>query len=87
MPRLLGSGYRVRVLVRDPARLQGRTWLDKVELVTGDALLPETLAAAFKDISVSYYLIHGKQSGQLNGDFACVSCLLKTTARRQRASN
>ena len=34
VPRLLDAGYRVRVLVRDPARLQGRSWLDKVEVVT-----------------------------------------------------
>ena len=27
VPRLLEAGYRVRCLVRDPARLQGRPWL------------------------------------------------------------
>ena len=26
VPRLLEAGYRVRVLVRDPARLQGLSW-------------------------------------------------------------
>ena len=38
VPRLIEAGYRVRVLVRDPARLQGRSWLDKVEVVTGDEI-------------------------------------------------
>ena len=28
VPRLLERGYAVRVLVRDPGRLQGRAWLD-----------------------------------------------------------
>jgi uncharacterized protein YbjT (DUF2867 family) len=27
VPRLLEAGYRIRCLVRDPTRLQGRPWL------------------------------------------------------------
>jgi len=68
VPRLLEAGYRVRVLVRDPARLQGRAWLDKVEVVTGDALTAGTLTEALKNVSVAYYLIHGKQGGKDNAD-------------------
>lgn len=64
VPRLLDAGYCVRVLVRDPARLHGRPWLDKVEVVTGDALSPETLTAALKGISIVYYLIHGRQGNK-----------------------
>ena len=45
-PRLLQAGYQVRCLVRDPERLQGRPWLDQVEVVAGDVLQPETLAPA-----------------------------------------
>lgn len=67
-PRLLDAGYRVRVLVRDAARLQGRAWLKRVEVVTGDALQPETLAAALQDVSVAYYLIHGMQGGKVNAE-------------------
>ena len=33
VPRLLEAGYRVRCLVRDPARLLGRAWVDQVEIV------------------------------------------------------
>ena len=50
VPRLLQAGYRVRCLVRDPGRLQGRPWLDQVELVTGDVLHPETLPAAMDGV-------------------------------------
>ena len=32
LPWLLEAGYRVRCLVRDPARLQGRPWLEQVEV-------------------------------------------------------
>ena len=31
VPRLLDAGYRVRCLVRDPARLQGRAWAARVD--------------------------------------------------------
>lgn len=64
VPRLIEAGYRVRVLVRDPARLQGRSWLNKVEVISGDALLPEMLLTALKDVSIVYYLIHGRQGGK-----------------------
>jgi uncharacterized protein YbjT (DUF2867 family) len=68
VPRLLEAGYRVRVLVRDPARLDGRPWLEQVEVVTGDALTEGTLNEALKDVSIAYYLIHGKQGGRDNAE-------------------
>lgn len=64
VPRLLEAGYRVRCLARDPARLQGRTWLERVEVAAGDALNLESLLAAMGDVSVAYYLIHGMQGGK-----------------------
>lgn len=57
-PRLLERGHRVRVLVRDPDRIQGRPWVNEVEVVHGDLLEPETLAAAFEGIEAAYYLVH-----------------------------
>jgi len=64
VPRLLEAGCRVRCLARDPARLQGRTWLERVEVAAGDALDRESLVAAMEDVSVAYYLIHGMQGGR-----------------------
>ncbi|MEJ2557270.1 MAG: SDR family oxidoreductase [Anaerolineae bacterium] len=58
VPRLLEAGCRVRCLVRDPARLEGRPWLEQVEIVQGDVLKPETLPAALADVAAAYYLIH-----------------------------
>jgi len=66
VPRLLESGYRLRVLVRDPARLKGLPWLDLAEVVRGDVLKPETLPAAMAGVSAAYYLIHSMKSG---GDY------------------
>ncbi len=62
VPRLLDEGYPVRVLARDPSRLLGRSWSDRVEVVEGDALKEETLSAAMEGVSTVYYLIHSMSS-------------------------
>ena len=67
VPRLLRRGHRVRVLVRDPTRLAGRPWSDRVEVVQGNLLQPETLEGVFDDIDTAFYLIHSMYGG---ADFA-----------------
>ncbi len=64
VPRLLQAGVRVRVLVRDPRRLEGRDWADRVEIVAGDVLRPETLGAALAGVGVAYYLVHSMAGGE-----------------------
>jgi uncharacterized protein YbjT (DUF2867 family) len=66
VPRLLEAGYRVRVLARDPGRLQGRPWLEQVDVYKGDVLAAETLEPAMADVSAAYYLIHSMRG---NPDF------------------
>ncbi|MBL8132033.1 MAG: SDR family oxidoreductase [Anaerolineae bacterium] len=61
---LLAMGYRVRVMVRDPMRLQGRSWLAQVDVVQADVLQPEMLDAALANIDVAYYLIHSMRGGE-----------------------
>ena len=63
VPRLLAQGHRVRCLVRDPARLQGRPWHSDVEIVAGDVLQPASLAAAMQGVSAAYYLVHSMAAG------------------------
>lgn len=63
IPRLLEAGYPLRVLVRDSSRLQGRDWIDQVEVFQGDVLKPETLLPALEGVSATYYLIHSMMSG------------------------
>src|SRR5512136_2083569 len=58
VPRLLDAGHRVRVLARDPARLAGRPWLRRVEVVQGDVLAPRTLRPAMHGVGAAYYLVH-----------------------------
>lgn len=62
-PRLLQGGWDVRCLVRDPDRLDGRPWTGRAEIVRGDVLRPETLAAALQGVRFAYYLVHGMAGG------------------------
>ncbi len=64
VPLLLEMNCRVRVLVRDPVGIQGRSWLDEVDIVQGDVLKPDTLDAALAGIDVAYYLIHSMRGGE-----------------------
>jgi uncharacterized protein YbjT (DUF2867 family) len=63
VPRLLAAGHHVRCMVRDPDRLQGRPWRDQVEVVRGDVLDAETLAAPLDRVEVAYYLVHSLGGG------------------------
>lgn len=57
VPMLLESGHKVRVLVREPRKLERRKWIG-VEVIKGDVLKPATLAAALDGIDIAYYLVH-----------------------------
>jgi len=67
VPRLLERGHTVRVMVRDPSRIEGRAWAPNVEVVRGDLSLDETLEPALRGIDVAYYLVHSMYGGS---DFA-----------------
>ncbi len=64
VPRLLDRGHDVRVMVRDPARIAGREWSDRVEIVRGDIEDPATLGPVLAGIEAAYYLIHLMGSGR-----------------------
>lgn len=57
-PRFVAEGQPVRVLARDPMRLEGKPWQAKVEVAVGDVFQPETLRAAMRGVTVAYYMIH-----------------------------
>ena len=61
---LLEKGIEVRVLVRDASRIEGRSWLGKVEICVGDLLKPQTLPAALEGIDTAYYLVHSMYGGK-----------------------
>lgn len=67
VPRLLEAGHEVRVLVRDPHRIEGRPWASLVQTVVGDLLDPKTLVDACREVDSAYYLVHSMWRGP---DFA-----------------
>ena len=65
LARLEREGRRVRCLVRQPEHLRSRV-ASGTEIVRGDLLKPDTLAAGMHDVQTAYYLIHSMGS---TGDF------------------
>ncbi len=63
VPRLLRQGHTVRVLVRDPSRIAGRSWSDRVHVRQGNLLESSTLEGAFDSIDAAYYLVHSMREG------------------------
>jgi uncharacterized protein YbjT (DUF2867 family) len=66
VPMLLKTGYQVRCLARDPARLQGR--FDNAEVIAGDLLDEKSLQTTFNDVDTAFYLVHSMSTVQR--DFA-----------------
>jgi uncharacterized protein YbjT (DUF2867 family) len=66
VPRLLDAGHDVRVLVRNPRKLQDVPWSDRVEVAEGDLQDADAVAAAVAGIEAVYYLAHAMGA---DGDF------------------
>ena len=64
VPRLLDRGFAVRAMARNPDRLDGVDWHDRVEAVRGDLGEPDSLTAAFDGVDVVYYLVHSMGSAK-----------------------
>jgi uncharacterized protein YbjT (DUF2867 family) len=67
VPRLVAAGHEVRASARDAEGLSGRGW--DAELISADALRPETLGPALDGIEILYYLVHSMAAG---GGFAAL---------------
>ncbi|MCV7215978.1 DUF2867 domain-containing protein [Mycobacterium crocinum] len=67
VPRLLEEGFAVRALARTPDKLNGVPWRDKIEIARGDLTDADSLAEAFTDVDVVYYLVHSMGT---SADFA-----------------
>lgn len=63
IPRLLDSGYKVRAIARNPLRLKGRAWFNKIDIIQADVTSPKTLAQALDGVHTAYYLIHNMSHG------------------------
>lgn len=67
VPRLLAAGLPVRASARDPRVLEARGWTG-VETVAADALAPDTLAEALREVDTAYYLVHSMAAGRGFGE-------------------
>jgi uncharacterized protein YbjT (DUF2867 family)/tryptophan-rich sensory protein len=68
VPRLLADGWRVRVLTRRRASLEGRPWLDDVEVAEGDVSSEVDMRAALSGVDAAWYLVHSMDD---RPDFEC----------------
>ena len=58
VPRLLDEGWAVRVLTRRRASLEGRPWLDRVEVAEGDVSSESDMRKALSGVDAAWYLVH-----------------------------
>jgi len=63
VPELLARGYKVRVMVRAPSPAYQELW-PGVEIAAADALDPDRLQDALRDVDTAYYLIHSLLLGR-----------------------
>lgn len=59
------AGNYVKVLTRDPKRLQGKPWAAAVEVISGDLKSKTVCKQALNGVDVAYYLAHSMGHGKL----------------------
>ena len=80
VPNLLQRGHRVRCIVREPRKLEARSWRSdpRVEIIRSDLVHAEPLASHMRECSAAYYLIlpvidsgrtHAESDHQLASNF------------------
>jgi uncharacterized protein YbjT (DUF2867 family) len=67
LQRLLQRGHSLRVVVRDPRRVRGHGWDERVEVVQGDLSDAASLRGVGDGMDAAYYLVHAMYGGE---DFA-----------------
>jgi uncharacterized protein YbjT (DUF2867 family) len=83
VPKLLEEGYAVRVLAREPRRLEGVPWHDAVDIMQGDLQERSDVARAVEGIDVLYYLVHSMSSA---GNFEEVERTVATLVAEEAAA-
>ncbi|CAM3193255.1 NAD(P)-dependent oxidoreductase [Mycobacterium intermedium] len=74
VPALLSEGHRVRLLARDPSKLDDVPWRDKVDVFQGDVSDADSVRTALEGQQVLYYLVHSMMRPdfvQFDHDAAC----------------
>jgi uncharacterized protein YbjT (DUF2867 family) len=88
VPELLGAGYSVRCMARDPGKLSDRPWSDHAEIAVADVMDQAAVRAALEGVDVAYYLIHSLGTGasfeQRDRDAAATFVAAAVSARVKR---
>jgi len=58
VPRLLDTGWSVKVLTRRRSSLDDRPWIDRVEVVEGDVSSARDMRQALSGVDAAWYLVH-----------------------------
>ena len=61
---LIEDDRDVRILVRDPHKVMGQPWANKVHIFTGNADKYEDLLGALNGVHTAYYLLHSINLGK-----------------------
>ncbi|MSW98534.1 MAG: NAD(P)H-binding protein, partial [Actinobacteria bacterium] len=62
--QLLAEKLHVRVMVRDPKKIAGQSWIDEVEVAVANADNFEDVSKALTGIHTVFYLMHSINMGQ-----------------------
>jgi uncharacterized protein YbjT (DUF2867 family) len=83
VPKLLAQGHSVRVLAREPHRLDDVPWHSEVEIIAGDLQNRADVREAVLSIDVLYYLVHSMSSA---GNFEEVERTVATLVAEESAA-
>ncbi|MBE27808.1 MAG: NAD(P)-dependent oxidoreductase [Euryarchaeota archaeon] len=62
VPKLLNLNFSVRVLVRNPQRIENKIWFNNVDVFKGNVLNQKSIDGLFEGVEVAYYLIHSMEN-------------------------
>ena len=81
-PRLLDAGYSVRCLVRSPAKLEGRNWVQdtRVEVRKTDLANADSVARNLEGCQAAFYLVHSMMSAGIGNSRRCNACSMAIRA-------
>ncbi|MBN2414174.1 DUF2867 domain-containing protein [candidate division KSB1 bacterium] len=64
IPLLLKKGHKIRILVRNPKQIAGRSWAKDVDIVKGSIEESDTIEKCLAGVDAAYYFIHSMYAGR-----------------------
>ena len=86
VPALLAAGHDVRVMARNPAKLDGVPWRQQVDVVEGDVTDGERVRQALEGQKILYYLVHSLLRSDFVDFDARAASIVANAARKSELS-